>query len=203
MTPTLSVPNPGVSGSYTVVAGDSLPGIAQKFGIPLGVLLQANGLNVDSVIFPGQVLDVSGMPGPDHGHAPGTKTYTVQSGDGLSDVALRFGGDVGEILRLNGFPSVDTVIYPGQVLIVPDKPGVGPYFPGNSVSPPPPPVTPPGTKTYTVQPGGSLSDVALRFGGDVGEILRLNGFPSVDTVIYPGQVLIVPDKPGVGPYFPR
>ncbi|MFG1783107.1 LysM peptidoglycan-binding domain-containing protein [Rhodococcus oryzae] len=54
-------------------------------------------------------------------------------------MALRFGGDVGEILRLNGFPSVDTAIYPGQVLIVPDKPGVGPYFPGAGGTPPPPP----------------------------------------------------------------
>ncbi|PTR44970.1 LysM domain-containing protein [Rhodococcus sp. OK611] len=51
---------------------------------------------------------------------------------------------------------------------------------------------PPGTKMHVVEPGGSMSDVALRFGGNVGEILRLNGFPSVDTVIYPGQVLIVP-----------
>ncbi|MFC4604884.1 LysM peptidoglycan-binding domain-containing protein [Rhodococcus kronopolitis] len=124
---------PSNAGSYTVAPGDTLSGIAARHGIPLGALLQANGLTVDSVIQPGQVLDVSGRPGPDPVNpapTPGTTTYTVQPGDGLSDVALRFGGDLGEILRLNGFTAVDTVIYPGQVLIVPDKPGVGPYFPG-------------------------------------------------------------------------
>ncbi|MFC9786958.1 LysM peptidoglycan-binding domain-containing protein [Rhodococcus sp. NPDC127528] len=148
-TPNASTPMPFATPasnatSYTVQPGDTLSAIAIRHGIHLGALLQANGLNMDSIIYPGQVLTVSGMPGPDpspnpNPGRPGTKTYTVQAGDGLSDVALRFGGDLGEILRLNGFTSVDTVIHPGQVLIVPDKPGVGPYYPGAGTTPPPVP----------------------------------------------------------------
>jgi LysM repeat protein len=41
---------------YTVVQGDTLSGIARKLGVNLGQLLQANGMNANTVIQPGQQL---------------------------------------------------------------------------------------------------------------------------------------------------
>ena len=44
---------------YTVQAGDTPCEIAQKFGMSCTVLLEANGLGTDPVIYPGQVLTVA------------------------------------------------------------------------------------------------------------------------------------------------
>lgn len=58
---TLAMPglaNASEQGEYVVVEGDTLSGIATTMGVPLGDLLQANGLAVTSVILPGHRLDV-------------------------------------------------------------------------------------------------------------------------------------------------
>src|SRR5690349_18070244 len=44
--------------TYTVVSGDYLLGIAKKLGVPLQSLLDANGLNANSLITPGQKLKI-------------------------------------------------------------------------------------------------------------------------------------------------
>ena len=44
---------------YTVQAGDTPCEIAQKFEMSCTVLLEANGLGTDPVIYPGQVLTVT------------------------------------------------------------------------------------------------------------------------------------------------
>ncbi|GAK31394.1 putative N-acetylmuramoyl-L-alanine amidase [Weissella oryzae SG25] len=52
--------NTSSSASYTVVSGDTLYGIASKHGMTLASLVQLNNLNPAQVIFPGQVLNLSG-----------------------------------------------------------------------------------------------------------------------------------------------
>jgi LysM repeat protein len=46
----------GPGGSYTVLAGDSLGGIASRAGVSLGALLKANNMTVTSLILPGMAL---------------------------------------------------------------------------------------------------------------------------------------------------
>lgn len=60
-TPT-TYPAPGVGGSstYTIQKGDSLSVIAQRLQVPLGSLMQVNGLTAHSVIHPNTVLTVPG-----------------------------------------------------------------------------------------------------------------------------------------------
>jgi LysM repeat protein len=60
----------GSGGSYTIRAGDSLGGIAQRYGVSLAALLTANGFATSSLIVPGQTI---ALPA---GAAPQTPTAT-------------------------------------------------------------------------------------------------------------------------------
>lgn len=51
---------PTVTGSYTVKSGDTLYRIASQTGTPINTLLSVNGLRLTSMIYPGQVLKLSG-----------------------------------------------------------------------------------------------------------------------------------------------
>ena len=54
------------SGSYTVKAGDTLSAIASRHGVKLSELLSANGMNMGTVIYPGNKLAIpgAGQPAP-------------------------------------------------------------------------------------------------------------------------------------------
>ena len=97
---------------YTVQAGDTLSGIAAKYGTTYQELAALNGIADPNIIHVGQVLKVTG--------SVADRTYTVQSGDTLWDIAqsqLGDGARFREIIAMNGLLS-DT-IYPGQVLQLP------------------------------------------------------------------------------------
>ena len=57
-----SVPSHTTQGNYTIQAGDSLYRIAINNGMTLNQLLQANGISVNTPIFPGQKLYVQARP---------------------------------------------------------------------------------------------------------------------------------------------
>ncbi|WP_412932965.1 LysM peptidoglycan-binding domain-containing protein [Microbacterium jepli] len=50
-------PAPPAAG-YTIVAGDTISGIAQRHGVSIRAILAANGLGADSIIYPGQTLAI-------------------------------------------------------------------------------------------------------------------------------------------------
>jgi LysM repeat protein len=52
------------SGRYTIVPGDTISGIADRFGISTISLLTANGLGWSSIIYPGQTIAIPGLVGP-------------------------------------------------------------------------------------------------------------------------------------------
>lgn len=52
--------NASSSNQYVVVAGDTVSGIASRFGVDADKLLAANGLNSSALIVPGQTLKLSG-----------------------------------------------------------------------------------------------------------------------------------------------
>ncbi|WP_434056606.1 LysM peptidoglycan-binding domain-containing protein [Antiquaquibacter soli] len=88
-----------VYGRYTVVAGDTLSGIAARHGIDTQSLLDANGLAWDSLIFTGDVLLI-----------PGGATPTVPASSGGSVTVLD------EEMRANAA----VIIQVGRELGVPD-----------------------------------------------------------------------------------
>ena len=96
--------------TYTVQAGDTLSGIASKYGTTYQELARINNIANPNVIYPGQVIKING----------GTveKIYTVKSGDTLSGIANKYGTTWQNIYNNNRdiIGSNPNLIKPGQVL---------------------------------------------------------------------------------------
>lgn len=152
---------------YQVQVGDTLRGIAARFGTQPEAIARLNGITHPDLIIAGQVLliPVSGNPGSE-------RLYTVVRGDTLTRIAARFGRSAWEIAMANGL-SLAQPIYPGQQLTIP---GEGPPLPAL----PPPFVTVNAhplpavqgrafavritvTQGVTVTLSGSFADQRLRF----------------------------------------
>jgi len=95
---------------YEVEEGDSLWGIADKFGITLETLLWANDLNKGSTIKPGQKLIIPPVSGVIH---------HVKAGDTISEIAQKYKASIDEIKTFNELSSEDD-IFVGDILIIPN-----------------------------------------------------------------------------------
>ena len=192
--------------TYTVVPGDGLYAIAAKTGTNINDLLQLNGLTLESIIYPGQVLTLNQTTTtqtvePAKLKAQTTKqplqstndnTYTVIQGDGLYAIARKTNTPIQELLTLNGL-SLDSIIHPGQQL----KTAGSKQDIVNVTSPViETPTTNEETKTtnetntYTIQAGDGLYRIAHKHGISLTTLLELNHLDINDT-IYPGQTLII------------
>jgi peptidoglycan DL-endopeptidase LytE len=171
------------AGTYTISSGDTLSGIAARFGVRLSALLAANNLTISTVIQPGQRLTIPGSSGG--GGSPGGSNaaqYTVRHGDSLFAIANRHGITLAALLQANGL-TITTVIHPGQRLTIPGSSGGG-GSPGGS-----------NAARYTVRAGDSLFAIANRHGVTLAALLRANSLTTT-TVIHPGQRLTIPGSSG-------
>jgi peptidoglycan-N-acetylglucosamine deacetylase len=107
-----------------------------------------------------------------------TKTYVVQRGDTLWKIAQMFGVSINQLVNTNNIVN-PSLIYVGQVLVIPIKP-----------SPAPAP-TPLPSNTYVVQSGNTLWGISSRFGVKVLDLAALNNITNIN-LIYPGQILKIP-----------
>ena len=110
-TPSTPKPTPApapASKTHTVQSGETLSGIAAKYGTTYQHLAQINGINNPDLIYAGQVLKIDGAAAP-------AKTYTVQGGDTLSGIAARYGTTYQKLAQINGIINPD-LIHPGQVI---------------------------------------------------------------------------------------
>ena len=201
--------------SYTVVSGDSLYAIARKTGTSIQDLLSLNGLNLNSIIHPGQVLALSSTsvstetkqeesaPKEEKKSTESTSTatttsagsYTVVSGDGLYAIARKTGTSIQDLLSLNGL-SLNSTIYPGQVLKLSSNSEASSAeetvtnseeTSSEETSTSSEQVTS-STGSYTVISGDGLYAIARKTGTSIQDLLSLNGLTLTST-IYPGQVL--------------
>lgn len=95
--------------TYVVQPGDTLSGIALRYGTTYQALASLNGLSNPNLIYAGQTIRV-----PENG-APTARYYTIQPGDTLSGIAARFGTTVGALQKLNGI-SNPNLIYAGNTI---------------------------------------------------------------------------------------
>ena len=93
---------------YTVKQGDTLSSIAAKSGVSYQTLASMNGISDPNLIYPGQVLLISG-------DNKSKIYYTVRPGDTLTSIASTHGVSYQSIAKLNGI-SNPNLIYPGEVL---------------------------------------------------------------------------------------
>lgn len=110
----VAAPAPGATGTYTVQRGDTLASVAARFRTTVQNLVSLNGIANVNLVYVGQVLRVpSAAPAP--APQPSVTHYTVQYGDTLFRIALRFGVTVYS-LQVNNHIWNPNWIYAGQVL---------------------------------------------------------------------------------------
>lgn len=178
---------PDIIKTHTTVAGDTLFGLAQRFygnGELFPIIAAANRVQDPDHIAVGQVLVIPELTGQRHSPViPGTaRTHIVVAGDTLFGLAQRLYGN-GEL-----FP----VIAAANAIADPKKLAIGRRL-----------IIPPVTKTYRVVKDDTLFGLAQRFYGK-GELFPIiavaNAIPNPN-LIFPGQLLIIPDI-GTGPVTP-
>ena len=119
--------------TITVRDGDSLAGLAWRHGVRLSALLQANSLQLTSVIHPGHTLLIPAgtrttstpagrsttvAASSPTSSASGGTTYTIVAGDALASIAWRHGVSLGALVSANSI-EVTSLILPGQRLTIP------------------------------------------------------------------------------------
>lgn len=154
---------------YTVHSGDTLSRIAQRYNTTYKYLAELNGIANPNLIYPGQVLTISGAYSSNT-NTESTATYTVKTGDCLSNIGKRLGVSWLDIANRNCIHSPYT-IYPGQVLTVAS---------GSQLTN--------GSQYYTVRSGDTLSGIAAQYNTNYQTLANLNGIANPN-LIYKGQTI--------------
>jgi murein DD-endopeptidase MepM/ murein hydrolase activator NlpD len=186
---------------HVVQRGETLFGIAQRYGLDVETLAALNSIADPSNIDIGQRLLV-----PTTVQSDGTISHLVQPGETLSTIGEFYGLGVDELMALNGLSN--TLIYVGQELRVrpaetqPDPAGDAVVVPqaspdqtGTLLAAAPAEsvgemlrITAP--IMHVVQPGETLFRIAQRYSMDVAQLAAANGITDPDS-IYTGQSLLI------------
>jgi len=153
---------------YKVKSGDTLGGIAQKHGVRLSSLKNANNIK-GSTIRKGQVLTIPGSNGSytssNNSSSNGSSSkYKVRSGDTLGGIAQKHG------VKLASIKSANTIsgssIRVGQTLVIPN----GHYSSSKSSGS--------GPISYKVKSGDTLWEIASKHNVTVADIKKWNNLKS-------------------------
>ena len=168
--------------THVVQPGENLFRIALRYSTTVEALVALNALSDANAIYVGQRLLIPHSSGdaaePGASLGPGG-TYVVQRGDTLSTIALRYGVTTWTLMQANGLFSA-SLIFVGQQL----------FIPGVDLATS---ATRPGSTTYVVRPGDTLSEIARRHGTTAFALARMNNIAN-PSAIYVGQVLRLSDS---------
>ena len=190
--------SPASPGTYTVKSGDSISLIATKMKVKMKVFMEANGLTINSILHPGDVVIVPAGGTLPTGGTPAAVpvTYTVRRGDSLIGISSTLKVRLRDLLAANKL-TVESLIYPGMLLVVP---GAATPAAGSSTAAPAP-ATPPATPAagtesaaplvYVVVAGDFLGRIASRAKVSLRSLLEANKL-SLTSVIHPGDRLVIP-----------
>ena len=181
------LPFPGLApaaalANVVVKPGETLSEIADRHGVSLTRLMQANGITNPNLVVAGQSLRLPGSSAAGAGSTSGA-SVTVQPGDTLSDIADRQGISLNQLMQANGITNPDMVVA-GQKLVLP-----GSRRATAAAAPRELPTAP-----YTVKSGETISEIADRFGTSTERLIQLNGISNPNLVVA-GTRLAIPGRP--------
>jgi LysM repeat protein len=192
---------PSAPAEYTIVRGDTISGIAGRYGLDTFEVLKLNNLQPNTIIYPGKKVKLTGTAPAAPAAAPTAApsapaaspgSYTVKSGDTLSAIAARHGVKLSEVLGWNGL-NMGSIIYPGQKIKIgsgsPAAPAPAAPAPAAPAAAPAAPAASSGS--YTVKSGDTLSAIAAKNGVKLSDILSANKL-TMSSIIYPGNKLAIP-----------
>lgn len=124
-------------------------------------------------------LVVALLPTAAFASSRGGRWHVVQAGDNLSTIASANGLSLWAVMQANGIANPN-YIYAGQLLWIPDNGYYsggyhpGGYHPGHTPMPGPGHY-PAGGQYYRVQPGDTLSQIAVTYGVNMWHLASING----------------------------
>ena len=163
---------------YEVQSGDTLSGIASRYGTTVQELVDINNIQNPDLIYPGEKLRIltnSTTQGNEE-RGTGSIIYTVKRGNTLSQIARAYNVSVEHIVELNDIEDPN-LIYPGEKLRITESDVTDLEPVDNSID-----------VYYVVKDGDTLYGIARRFGITLNEILEYNDI-SNPNLIYPGQTI--------------
>ena len=157
-----------VAQTHTVVPGDTLAALAQRYALSVADLMQLNNLS-STVIRAGQTLQVSESGANPSGMPPSFRVHTVTAGETWASVATRYALDVATLEAVNPELTPGAPLLSGGTLVIPPKRGM----------------------LVTLEAGQNLLGLALDNGLSIGELVKLNGFRDLSS-LKDGQQIFVP-----------
>lgn len=152
---------------YTVKRGDTLWGIAKKFGVTVSAVVNANNIRNPNLIYVGEAFIIPHMTSAE---SSGYTLYTVRRGNTLWGISRKFGTSINSIVALNDIKNPNR-IYAGEVFKIPSARLEQAVI-------------------YTVKRGDTLWGISRKFGTTVENLVKLNSVKNPN-LIYVGEKLII------------
>ena len=173
---------------YTVEKGDTIYGIARKFGIKPSVIMDENDLTASSKLYVGQQLKIQSSSSKENSretlNSKDGTIYIVEKGDSIYKISKKFGVSMQCIREANSLYSDKLLV--GQKLTIPAS--CEKTQPSGCTN-----LSIGGEKLYVVVSGDNISTIAKKFGVKSSDIVRVNNLQNPDKLKV-GQQLKIPSK---------